>query len=994
MPKKTLVTLLSTTAMTVLAAMSIPVTTVVAAPAANEAKAAARNKFTNNAYIVQLAEQPVTAYTGGIKGLQATKPKTGQKIDPYSPAVVNYRSFLESRQEAILASVGGGKKLHSYAYVFNGFAAELTAEQAAKLAQTKGVLAVTKDEARSVDTSSTPDFIGLTAPGGAWSQTQGEGVIIGIVDGGIWPESLSFSDRTGSNGNASKEGKLAYQQIPGWHGRCIPGEEFNASNCNQKLIGARYYNAGWGGNSGIDAQLPWEFNSPRDFGGHGTHVASTAGGNQNVPITGAAAVFGSINGIAPRARIAAYKVCWETGTGGSCFNSDSVAAIDQAVADGVDVINFSISGSQTSFRDPVEVAFLFAADAGVFVAASAGNAGPASSTVAHPSPWLTTVAAGTHDRNYDAVVTLGNGTTVTGSSVNQVATGPAPFVYAGDVGLPGADPAQVNLCYSSADGGNVLDPAKVAGKIVLCDRGVTARVNKSLAVREAGGIGMVLANVVDGTLNAEVHSVPTVHVRHTLRASLLAYAQTSGATAQIGVSYFAPVVAPITASFSSRGPSRAANGDVLKPDLIAPGQDILAAVAPPGNGGESFASYQGTSMSSPHVAGLGALMKEKHPTWSPMMIKSALMTTGSDVLDGGTPAPNTNPVLIFRQGAGHVRPNSALNPGLVYDSKFTDWLSFLCGAQPGGGCTGVTPMDPSNLNQASIAIGDMAGVQTIKRRVTNVSGGPLTVNAALTGMAGFNVVVSPSTLALARGQSAEFTVSFTRTTAALNAYTGGQLTWTGGDYSVRSPIVVRPVALAAPTEVSGSYRVTFGYTGPFTASARGLVPAAVTPGTVVQDPDQTFDPNDAVGNTLVEVQVPAGTTYARFSLFDADVAPGSDVDLYVFGPTGAFVAGSGNGGSDEEVNVLNPAPGTYYVFMHGWGLPTGTSTFKLHAWALGSTAAGNMTVTAPAAAETGMTGEISISTSGLAAGTKYLGSVAYDGAAGMPNPTIVRVDTP
>jgi hypothetical protein len=205
MPKKPIMTLLSTAAMTALAAMSFNISTVVAAPATNEAKAAARSKFTNSAYIVQLAEQPVTAYTGGIKGLQATKPRKGQKIDPYSPAVVNYRSFLESRQEAVLASVGGGKKLHSYAYVFNGFAAELTAEQAARLAQTKGVLAVTKDEARSIDTSSTPDFIGLTAPGGAWTQAKGEGVIIGIVDGGIWPESLSFSDRTGTNGNYSKE---------------------------------------------------------------------------------------------------------------------------------------------------------------------------------------------------------------------------------------------------------------------------------------------------------------------------------------------------------------------------------------------------------------------------------------------------------------------------------------------------------------------------------------------------------------------------------------------------------------------------------------------------------------------------------------------------------------------------------------------------------------------------------------------------------------------
>ena len=137
----------------------------------------------------------------------------------------------------------------------------------------------------------------------------------------------------------------------------------------------------------------------------------------DVPATGAAAVFGNISGIAPRARIAAYKVCWETGAGGSCFSTDSVAAIDQAVADGVDVINFSISGSQTNFRDPVEIAFLFAADAGVFVAASAGNSGPTTSTVAHPGPWLTTVAAGTHNRDGAGSVTLGNGVTYNGASV-------------------------------------------------------------------------------------------------------------------------------------------------------------------------------------------------------------------------------------------------------------------------------------------------------------------------------------------------------------------------------------------------------------------------------------------------------------------------------------------------------------------------------------------------------------------------------------------------
>jgi subtilisin family serine protease len=709
-------------------------------------------------------------------------------------------------------------------------------------------------------------------------------------------------------------------------------------------------------------------------------------------------VFGSISGIAPRARIAAYKVCWETGAGGSCFNSDSVAAIDQAVADGVDVLNFSISGSTTSFRDPVEVAFLFAADAGVFVAASAGNSGPASSTVAHPSPWLTTVAAGTHNRDGAGSVTLGNGASYSGASV-ATAVGPAPFIDSTAAGLPGANPTAVALCFAAEDNGGVaaLDPAKVAGKIVLCDRGVSARINKSLAVKEAGGVGMVLVNTSANSINADLHFVPTVHLQNTDRAAVKAYAATSGATATINAATILySAAAPFTASFSSRGPSRAANGDILKPDLIAPGQDVLAGVAPPGNSGRLFDVYSGTSMSSPHVAGLAALFKQKYPGWSPMAIKSALMTTGYDVLDGGTPAPNTNPVLIFRQGAGHVDPARAFNPGLVYNSGFGDWLSFLCGAQPGGGCTGVTPMDPSDLNQASIAIGDLAGLQTVKRKVTNVSSGPLTVNATVTGMVGFTTSVTPSTLTLARGQTKEFTVSFVQTSAAPNAYTGGQLTWAGGGFSVRSPIVVRPVALSAPAAVSSngtaiSYPVTFGYNGAFTATPRGLVAAAITAGTVADDPTDGACSLAAPNAQLIPVAIPDGTTYARFSLFDADVSAGADIDLCVANSAGTIVGSSGSGTSAEEVNLLNPAAGSYTVVVQGWGV-VGSSPFKLHAWLLGSTSAGNMAVTAPATAVVGTTGTIGLSFSGLTVGTKYLGSVAYGGVAGLPNPTIVRVD--
>jgi len=993
MSKKSMLTLLSTAAISAVAALSVPVTATVAAPSA-ETKSAASKKFTNNLYIVRMADAPVVAYDGSIKGLQATRPKKGQKIDPNSPAVVNYLSFLESRQNAALATVGGAKKVYSYGFVYSGFAAELTTEQAAKLASTPGVLGVIKDEAYELNTSSTPDFLGLTGTGGVWeSKAKGEGVIIGIVDGGIWPEHPSFSDRTGSNGSGTKtDGKLDYQQIPGWNGRCVPGENFTASNCNQKLIGAQYFNAGWGGNAGIDAQLPWEYNSPRDFGGHGTHTATTAGGNAGVRATGEAAVFGSTSGIAPRARISAYKVCWQTPTGGSCFSTDSVAAIDRAVADGVDVINFSISGSQTNFRDSVEIAFLYAADAGVFVAASAGNSGPTSSTVAHPGPWLTTVAAGTHNRNGEGSVTLGNNATYSGASV-ATAVGPAPLIDSTAAGLAGADPTQVALCYSSADGGNVLDPAKVAGKIVICQRGVTARVNKSLAVKEAGGVGMVLFNSPDSSLNADFHFVPTVHVTLANGQSIKAYAATAGATATINQATIVyNVAAPLTASFSSRGPLRAGNGDILKPDLIAPGQDILAGVAPPGNSGRLFDLYSGTSMSSPHVAGLAALMKELYPRWSPMAIKSALMTTGSDILDG----PNTNPLVIFRQGAGHVRPTLMDNPGLVYDSGFNDWLNFICGVQPGPFCSAYTPIDPSNLNQASIAIGDMAGTQTVTRRLTNVSGAPLTVTRTVTGMTGIDTVVSPSTLVIAAGATASYSVTFTRTTAALNAYTGGQLTWSGsnagGTYTVRSPIVVRPVALAAPTEVSGSYNVTFGYTGTFSATARGLVAAATTLGAVADDPTDGACSLTAPNAQLIPVTVPAGTTYARFSLFDADVNEGADIDLCVANSAGTIVGSSGSGTSAEQVNLLNPAAGTYTVVVQGWGV-VGSSPFKLHTWLLDSTAAGNMTVSAPASATIGATGAINLSFSGLTAGTKYLGSVAYSGSvAGLPNPTIVSVN--
>ena len=248
-------------------------------------------------------------------------------------------------------------------------------------------------------------------------------------------------------------------------------------------------------------------------------------------------------------------------------------------------------------------------------------------------------------------------------------------------------------------------------------------------------------------------------------------------------------------------------------------------------------------------------------------------------------------------------------------------------------------------------------------------------------MVGFTVEVPPASLTLAKGQTKSFTVTFTRTTAALSAYAGGQLRWTDGVHTVRSPIVVRPVVFAAPASASGSFTVKFGYTGAFTATARGLVPSIVDVGSV--------STGQAVDYT---VSIPAGTTYARFAMFDADVSPASDIDLEVYNSAGTLVASSGSGTSTETANLLNPAAGTYTVRVVGFATGAGAASFKLHTFVLGSTAAGNMTVTAPASARLGTTGTIGITTSGLTAGTRYLGSVAYDGVAGLPNPTIITIN--
>jgi subtilisin family serine protease len=935
-------------------------------------------------YIIQMIDDPVVAYDGGIKGLAATKPKNGKKIDPNSGKVVHYVDYLKGKHNAALSGIGVGpeKKLYDYTYTFNGFAARLTGSQAAALMASADVQMVTADELMKPATVSTPDFSGLTGDGGAWDLGYtGDGVIVGIIDTGIWPESESFTDRTGTNPNG-KAGKLGPHQIPGWHGKCTPGEEFNASDCNQKIVGAQWFNSGYGGDAGVKALWPWEYASTRDGDGHGSHTASTAAGNSGVGVVVDGENLGSASGMAPDARIAAYKVCWGDVDTGGCFSSDSVAAIDQAVADGVDVLNFSISGSRTSVLDPVEVAFLFAADAGIFVAASAGNAG-GTSTVAHNSPWLTTVAAGTHDRYFEGTVTLGDGAVYAGA---MMAVGPVSgdLVYAGDAGD--------NLCNVGS-----LDPAVVAGKIVLCDRGAIARVDKSAAVAEAGGIGMIHANTSANSINADLHFVPTIHIDHVDGAAARAYAQTVGATATLAGGIPVVAEAPEVASFSSRGPGLASS-DLLKPDIMAPGVDIIAAVAPPFNGGRDFDSYSGTSMSSPHIAGFGALLTQAHPGWSPAMMKSALMTTASQETNQGNPIPG-NP---FGYGAGQAEPTSAIDPGLVYDAGWNDWIGFIFELD-----------DRSDLNYPSITIGELAGSQTVARTVTNV-GSAGTYDVSVSAPAGVDVVVTPSSLTLAEGESATYEVMFTTTeTATIGDYAFGSLTWTHGPHAVRSPLTVRPVQLAAPGEVhdagadgSLSFDVTFGYEGDFGATAAGLVPADMQAAAVADDPandinaalgtcDWSTFPYVCTGITWHEFEVPVGAEYARFSLFDEYTSGADDLDLYVWGPGPSypFFGSSGSGTSAEEVSGIYPAPGRYEVAVHGWQTDGGgTSDYTLFSWAFGPDM-GNLTVTAPIDAVLGATESIDLAWVGLELGTRYLGAVVYNDGSTDIGSTIIRIDT-
>lgn len=948
------------------------------------ASAPGAHAYTAGRYVVLLREPSATRYAGSNPRFAATRAQHGQ-FRANTASVRAYSAHLRATHASIAHEIGTSVTDH-YTIATNGFVAHLTSKQALDLATDRRVLLVEKDALHKADTWHTPTFLGLTGPNGAWTQNggqthAGDGVVVADLDSGIWPESKSFAgepltetpktqwdiSRTGTSTRMEKKDGGVF------NGECEVTADFTADDCNTKLIGARSYSDGYlaGGNE----ILPEDFDSPRDGNGHGSHTASTAAGDIKGNVITEGVHFGEVSGMAPAARIAAYKVLWaqEDGTA-SGTTTDILNAIDDAVSDGADVINYSISGAQDTIIDAVELAFEGAAEAGVFVSASAGNSGPTPSTVAHNSPWETTVAASTH-YNFENTLVLGNGRRIVGASISKTALPQTTLVYAEDVADAGADPADARLC-----GPDTLDPAQVTGTIVVCIRGTYNRVDKSAEVARAGGVGMVLANPTPNSLDADFHSVPTIHIADTDTPKVLNYIANNGAaaTAAFKLGNITPRVTPLpqVAGFSSRGPAIANNSDILKPDIAAPGVSVLAAVAPPTNEGRNYDLYSGTSMAAPHITGLGAFMLGRHPSWTPMMVKSAMMTTAKRVKTSDGSLSND----VFAEGAGQVRPRRFFNPGLFVTSNPHEWYGYITGQ---GLNTGVPPLDATQVNLPSFAQGQVTSSTSFTRRFMASMPGTWTVSVQVPG---FSTQLSkPAIVSKRVGDLEDLTIDFARTTAPLGEFVKGWVIL-NGPTTVRMPVALRAVSVKAPAEVQGTgttgavdVPITAGFNGDLTVNPSGLAKA------------DTTSTNVAVDDYYLDcVEVGAGSKAARFDVDAEDDT--ADLDLYVYAadncdtPDSIYaVAGqSATGSADERVTLLDPDPGSYWVEVDGFaaGELGAPMNFDFDFYDVGGTPdLGGLTITpnpVPVLNQQETTYEASWS--GLDPDAKYLGMMEYEGA--------------
>ncbi|MEM8618835.1 MAG: S8 family serine peptidase [Actinomycetota bacterium] len=740
-----------------------------------------------SSYVVLLGDAPVATYDGEQPGLAPTMVDAGERLDATSEPVQDYVQFLDEEQLDVLDRVGidDSARGQVYTYALNGFEAELTPQQAIDLANQPDVMSVSPNEYRQLETYNTPSFLGIDQPGAAWDiGYTGTDVVIGVIDTGIWPEHESFAD---DGSYAPLDG---FADLPCEFGNAAYNPDDAPFECNNKLLGARDMRTKY-----IEEVGPETFYSARDYNGHGTHVAGTAAGNAVMGDVGGFEL-GELSGVAPDARVIAYSACGDWG----CVVSDLLEAIDTAVADGVDVINYSIGG-EPSLNGPDDIAFLNAAAANVWTATSAGNSGPGGGTVGGPAtvPWVTSVGASTHDRSFVSTASLGDGTSVSGASITAGTPSRLPLVDAADFGNELCNPAVR------------FDPG-IEDAIVLCWRGEIARVDKSLAVAQQGGAGMILANVADGdTLDIDAHMIPSVHVDAESGIHVADYIAAAGddAVALLGDAAPAPSQGSVMAGFSSRGENDAAP-DIIKPDITAPGVNIMAGTSPfqsIGPAGELYSPMSGTSMSSPHVAGVFAVLREANPDWTAAMAKSAVMTTARQDVTKEDAATQADP---FDMGAGHIDPSgspsadgSLFNPGLVYDADYTDYRAFLCEAAPGtfpddwATCNWLIDLgystSPTDLNVPSIGVSSVDGPVTVQRAVTSVADETLTFDAVVDAPQGYLVDVSPSQIELAPGESATFDIEITPPRGQSGDWQFGSLSWVSGDFDVSSPIAVRAV---------------------------------------------------------------------------------------------------------------------------------------------------------------------------------------------------------
>ncbi|XP_055804673.1 subtilisin-like protease SBT5.6 [Solanum dulcamara] len=717
-------------------------------------------------------------------------------------------SFLHSVKATSSKEHVRASLVHSYKNVINGFSALLTPQEADMISGMEGVISVFHSDPYEIKPHTTRswDFISLLEGTSLINSREellqnasyGKDVIVGVMDSGVWPESSSFNDE-------------GMEPVPkSWNGICQEGVAFNASHCNRKLIGARYYLKGYEAIAGPLNETR-DFRSPRDVDGHGTHTAGTVGGRR---VANASAIGGFAKGTAtggaPNVRLAIYKVCWPVpdqslAEGNACVMDDILAAFDDAIADGVHVLSISLGSQPKSTyytENSIAIGSLHAVKRNIIVACSAGNDGPTSSTVGNVAPWIITVGASSIDRVFSSPIMLGNGMIVEGQTVTPIRRRRLhPLVYAGDVEIRGTTAS--NTTGECLPG--TLSRNLVRGKVVLCmNRGRQA----SMEVKRAGGVAAILGNPFNEIQVTPFLDPTTVVFSYSLN-TILTYIRTEKypmATLLPGNTLIGTKPAPVMASFTSKGPN-IVDLNILKPDITAPGFNILAAWSeassplkiPEDRRVVKYNMQSGTSMSCPHVSAVIALLKSIHPDWSSAAIRSALMTTSTINNVVGRPITNAtgNDANPFEYGAGHFRPSRAVDPGLVYDATYTDYLLYLCSQNKSLDSTFSCPEKvpaASNLNYPSLAIANIRGSsRTVTRVVTNVGKDNSTYVLAVRSPPGYVVDIVPKTLRFSKlGEKHSFniTVRAQSIIEKRREFSFGWYTWIDGVHVVRSPIAV------------------------------------------------------------------------------------------------------------------------------------------------------------------------------------------------------------